>query len=135
MKKITSLLFGISLVFALGSCKKVEGEGGSSTIKGSIIAKIDDGFGGDATNGGYPPAEEDVYIIYGGDSGETFYDDDTKTSYDGTFEFKYLEKGTYRIFVYSKNNNVWGKKEVVIREVVIDKKKQTVEMDPIVIWK
>ncbi|MDA8556711.1 hypothetical protein N9K77_00690 [bacterium] len=29
------------------------------------------------------------------------HDDDVNTSYDGTFEFKYLNKGNYEIFVYS----------------------------------
>ena len=133
MKKLFSLFVTVTLLSVVTSCKKVEGPGGSSTIKGSIIAQIDDGFGG--VLGTYAPVEEDVYIIYGSDAEDTFYDDDVKTSYDGTFEFNFLEEGTYRIFTYSKNNAVFGGKEVIIREVVIDSKKQTVEMDPIVIWK
>ena len=133
MKKLFSLFITITLLSVVTSCKKVEGPGGSSTIKGSIIAQIDDGFGG--VLGTYAPVEEDVYIIYGSDAEDTFYDDDVKTSYDGTFEFNFLEEGTYRIFTYSKNNAVFGGKEVIIREVVIDSKKQTVEMDQIVIWK
>ena len=133
MKKLFSLFITITLLSVVTSCKKVEGPGGSSTIKGSIIAQIDDGFGG--VLGTYAPVEEDVYIIYGSDANDTFYDDDVKTSYDGTFEFNFLEEGTYRIFTYSKNNAVFGGKEVIIREVVIDSKKQTVEMDQIVIWK
>ena len=133
MKKLFSLFITVTLLSVVTSCKKVEGPGGSSTIKGSIIAQIDDGFGG--VLGTYAPVEEDVYIIYGSDAEDTFYDDDVKTSYDGTFEFNFLEEGTYRIFTYSKNNAVFGGKEVIIREVVIDSKKQTVEMDPSVIWK
>lgn len=132
MKTVISFL-AISTLLFFTSCKKVEGPGGSSTIKGSIIAEVTDGFGN--VIGTYEPAEEDVYIIYGGDEAETFYDDDTKTSYDGTFEFRYLEPGDYRVFVYSKDNNVYGGKVVVMQDVTIDSKKQTVEMDPFVIRK
>ncbi len=32
----------------------------------------------------------------------TTYNDDFNTSYDGTFEFKFLQQGTYKLFVYSK---------------------------------
>ena len=133
MKKILSILSVTILLSGLFACKKVEGPGGSSTIKGVIKAKIDDGFGG--VLGTYFPAEEDVYIIYGGDSEDTYFDDDVKTSYDGSFEFNYLEKGTYRIFVYSDNNSVFGGEEALIYEVEITDKKQTIEMDTIEIWK
>ena len=29
------------------------------------------------------------------------FDDDVNTSHDGSFEFKYLQKGNYELFVYS----------------------------------
>ena len=32
------------------------------------------------------------------------YDDDVKTSYDGSFEFRYLQKGDYQVFAYSDVN-------------------------------
>lgn len=97
------------------------------------MAQIDDGFGGVA--GTYNPVEEDVYIIYGGDAEDTYFDDDVKTSFDGSFEFEFLEKGTYRIFVYSKDNTVFGGKVVEMQEVEITDKKQTIELDQFVIWK
>lgn len=133
MKLFPKLLVVLTLFFAVSSCQKVEGPGGSSKISGSIIAQIDDGFGGVA--GTYSPVEEDVYIIYGGDAEDTYFDDDVKTSYDGSFEFEYLEKGTYRIFVYSKDNTVFGGKTVVMQEVEITDKKQTIELTPFTIWK
>ena len=49
----------------------------------------------------YPASDLKTYIIYGKD--KTTYDNDFDTSYDGTFEFKYLQKGKYRIFVYTKD--------------------------------
>ena len=133
MKLFPKLLVVLTLFFAVSSCQKIEGPGGSSKISGSIIAQIDDGFGGVA--GTYSPVEEDVYIIYGGDAEDTYFDDDVKTSFDGSFEFEYLEKGTYRIFVYSKDNTVFGGKTVVMQEVEITDKKQTVELTPFTIWK
>lgn len=46
-------------------------------------------------------ADEDVYIIYGDE--DEFFDDNTKTNFDGTFKFKNLRKGTYKVFAYSKD--------------------------------
>lgn len=48
-------------------------------------------------------ADEDVYIIYGDD--DDIYDDNIKTSFDGTFKFSNLRKGKYKIFAYSKDDN------------------------------
>lgn len=47
----------------------------------------------------YDVPEYDVYIIYG--DKDNVYDDRMKTNYDGTFEFKNLRKGSYRVFVYT----------------------------------
>lgn len=94
-----NLFLILSIVLLFQSCKKDEGVGGNSTIKGKIMMKDYNGtvFSGNTFDG----ADVDVYIIYGGEN--TFYDDRIRTSYDGTFEFRYLRKGNYKIFVYSKN--------------------------------
>ena len=47
----------------------------------------------------YYAQDQEVFIIYGQQNNT--HDDDVNTSYDGTFEFKYLNKGNYEIFVYS----------------------------------
>ena len=39
--------------------------------------------------------------MYGDDN--TTYDNDYKTSYDGSYEFKYLQKGTYKLYVYTED--------------------------------
>ena len=75
------------------ACTKNEGEGGRSTISGTVYYRLTDPAGNfigreEATN-------EDVFIIYGDNS---FYDDDLSTAPDGTYEFKYLQKGTYTLF-------------------------------------
>ncbi|MBN1184029.1 MAG: hypothetical protein JXB49_17175 [Bacteroidales bacterium] len=49
-----------------------------------------------------PAAEVDVYIVYGDDD---VYFDRTRTNHDGTFIFKNLIKGNYRIYLYSDNIN------------------------------
>jgi len=48
-------------------------------------------------------ADEDVYIIYGDE--DEFFDDNTKTNFNGNFKFSNLRKGTYKIFAYSKDKS------------------------------
>ena len=97
MKKISVLFLVAGLFCFVSSCKKVEGEGGSSKIVGKVTVK-NYNVGGSILEGTYPGSDEDVYIIYG--EGNTYYNDRIKTSYDGTFEFSYLQPGTYTIYVY-----------------------------------
>jgi hypothetical protein len=132
MKKI--ILFSLTVsasISLLSSCKKVEGEGGSSTIKGIVIERKYNSVG--TLIAEYPAMDADVYILYG--SGDNFPDDDIKTSYDGSFEFNYLQPGNYRLYAYEDCNTCASGTDVIIEEVVIDKKKSTVEADTIYIKK
>jgi hypothetical protein len=80
------------------SCSKDEGEGGTSTIKGKLMVKqYDNGYRTLLSESA--AADENVFIIYGTDH-ET-YDEDYKTSYNGEYEFKYLQKGSYKVFAYT----------------------------------
>jgi len=80
---------------ALASCKREPGQGGTSSIKGKVIATYHDVFDSAYV---YPASREDVYIVYGdGD----FNGDNVKTSYDGSYEFNYLKKGHYTVYAYS----------------------------------
>jgi hypothetical protein len=81
----------------------------------------------------YPIPDQDVYIIYG--AGNTFYDDDIKTSFDGSFEFRYLRKGTYKIFVYEDCNSCPSGQKEVLKEVEITEKNQELILDTIYIKK
>jgi carbamoyl-phosphate synthase large subunit len=76
---------------------------------------------------------ENVYIIYGD---YNVVGDNTKTSFDGTFEFPYLRKGNYRIFVVSKDSSakISNKTIEVLREANITEKKQVVNLDQIIIF-
>ena len=100
MKTFLALL--ITIVFStLISCEKEEGPGGTSHVLGKIWVKdyIND-FS--VLTAEYWAEEEDVYIIYGND---TIFSDRTHTNYDGSFWFKYLHKGTYTIYAYSRDSS------------------------------
>jgi hypothetical protein len=98
MKTNFSILILAFCLFFMAACTKDEGEGGTSTIKGTLFEKVYDNSYRTVLSQSYSP-DEKVFIIYGGDH-ET-YDDDYNTSYNGTYEFKYLQKGTYKIFAYT----------------------------------
>ena len=89
----------------LYSCKKEEGEGGTSSIIGQVktfeLSHFDVPGGNQSvdTLTHYFDADKEVYIVYGQD--DNLYDDSYNTSWDGSFEFKNLRKGNYTIFVYS----------------------------------
>jgi hypothetical protein len=114
---------------AFYSCKKVAGEGGSSTIKGVVVEKKLNSVGNVIAS--YPIADEDVYIIYGEEG--NFYDDRIRTSFDGSFEFRYLQPGKYRVFAYSECPSCPSGVKEELKTVEITGKKSTIDMDTIYI--
>jgi len=132
MKLVAGLVLAL---FLLTACEKGAGEGGTSTIKGVVITEEwDSEFKN--RNDVYPSQEEDVYIIYGDDD---FFGDDVKTNYNGVYEFKYLRKGTYTVYVYTKDPQVdyeiSNQKLIIKKEVRITSNNQTVTLDTIVVMK
>jgi hypothetical protein len=119
MKLVAIISLGLLFFTA---CKKVEGEGGSGSITGKIIIQ-DYNTNQTVLLSEYDGYKEDVYIIYG--SGDNTFDDKVEASYDGSFEFKYLEAGTYTIFTYSDCLTCDGGEEVIKMTVTVDKKKAT----------
>ncbi len=117
------------LIFISSSCAKVEGPGGSSSIVGKIRVEVKD-VAGNIINE-YDAQNEDVFLMYGDDG--TFYDDDVKTSYDGSFEFNYLQKGSYKLFVYQDCNSCASGKEPVFVEVEITESKTALDVGTITI--
>ena len=109
MKNGLILFFSILTLSLTNSCKKVEGSGGGAVIKGVIQEQKYNALGNVIAE--YPAANQSVYLIYG--TTDQFYDDDVKTSYDGSFVFNYLQKGTYTVFVYEDNANEPSGKSVV----------------------
>jgi len=109
MKNRVVLFFSILTLSLTNSCKKVEGPGGGAVIKGVIQEQKYNALGNVIAE--YPAANQSVYLIYG--TTDQFYDDDVKTSYDGSFVFNYLQKGTYTVFVYEDNANEPSGKSVI----------------------
>jgi hypothetical protein len=123
-KKLPVLLIVLFSVLVF-SCSKEPGEGGNSTIYGTITAY---NYNAEFTNlkGIYPAADEDVYLIYGNDLS---YSQRIRTNYNGVYEFKYLRPGDYTIYAYSKDSTLTLVSGIypVILNVEITEKKQTVE--------
>jgi len=124
-------IFIAAATFGLSACKKVEGEGGTSTIKGKIYIHNYNSVGTLISE--YDGAKEDVFIIYG-DKDQT-YDDKMDASYDGSFEFKYLENGTYTIFAYEDCAECPSAEKEVKITVTIDKKKSVIDLGEIILKK
>jgi hypothetical protein len=125
-----SKLFLLLLMFTLiQSCKKEEGQGGNSSIIGNVIVKeFSDATFLDVYNE-HAGFDERVYIIYGDETG---VGDDVRTGPDGSFEFKYLYRGNYKVFVYSKDSAnatpFYIPDTVFIKNVEIKEKKETVKI-------
>jgi len=124
--KTTISLFAISIL--LIACSKVEGQGGTSKIAGKI--EINDyNATGTSLVATYAGADESVYLIYG--ENKTFYDDEIKTSYDGSFEFPFLKKGKYTFFVYEDCNSCASGQKVILKTVEITENNQTIDLGTI----
>lgn len=121
----------VTFAIAIASCKKPAGEGGNSSIKGTVHTKnYNPDFS--ALINQYAGADLDVYIIYGDDA---TYGNKTKSGPDGVFEFQYLRKGSYKIYIYSKDSvgtvgppqNLNAPKIAIFKRVEISKKKEVVD--------
>jgi len=127
--------FSLILLVILGlvafSCKKDEGIGGTSSIKGKVIIRDYNTNFTELIEQYYAPDEE-VFIIYGDDP---VYGDKVTTNYDGTYEFSYLREGNYKIYSYSKDSANYPTKHLipVIVNASISGKKETISAKDIVI--
>ncbi len=125
MMKLPLFLYSICILIITSlSCSKDEGVGGTATIRGKVITEdYNDDFSLFLSRRN--AAEEDVYIIYGED--KTF-GDRLETSYDGSFEFRYLLPGNYRIFIYSEDSTSKLLYDtIVFKDVTISKKDDLVD--------
>ncbi|MBA3704507.1 MAG: hypothetical protein H0W84_00980 [Bacteroidetes bacterium] len=129
MKKLISIFAIILTVITITACKKGPGEGGNSSVTGYVLATDFDEKTSDTLR--IKSAEDtDVYIKYGEGYG---YDSKTKTDPNGRFEFKYLRKGSYKIYVYSEILPVskTSPQEAVIKSIEITEKKKTFDLGTI----
>ncbi|MFB6317728.1 hypothetical protein [Saccharicrinis sp. FJH54] len=104
MKYNVSLSNNVSMhLDTMYTYKIKEWDEGSSAIRGKVMVinyKNSTTYPNLVVKDITPAQEQEIYITYGN---HTFYDDRIRTQDDGTFEFKHLIKGTYRIFLYSED--------------------------------
>jgi len=129
MNKILLLITTITILVA---CKKEPGKGGRATIKGKVTT-IDYDATYTIAKDTFPAQGENVYLLYGDDNS---VENNTKTSFDGTFEFAYLRTGKYKVFVVSKDTaaKISNKTIEVIKEVIITEKKEVKTLDDFTIF-
>lgn len=140
MKGSLRLSAGLALIAVMfGSCKDDAGEGGQARIMGKVYAhKYNAAF--TYKFGAYYEPDEKVYLIYDDDLTAS---DNTDTNYDGTYEFRFLRKGKYRVYVYSKDStgayqlkaDINAPKIPMIKSVEVKKKDETVIVPDIEIIK
>ena len=124
----------LALTYFAG-CKKPPGPGGQATVKGKVYAYDYDNTQNYLISKGYSPGTK-VFIVYG--SGNDIGNNVT-TSIDGSFEFKYLTKGHYKVFVNSLDTSYKVKgndtEYPIIKEFDIKETKQKITLEDIVINK
>lgn len=132
MKKyLFVLIIVVAIAIIVSSCEKHAGEGGNSSIYGKVYVKDYNPTFTVLQEEYYGP-DIDVYIIYGD---EKSYGNRVRTSYNGTYEFKYLQPGKYQIYVYSEDSTLQTNAVVpIIRNVEITKKRQELEVPEIIIF-
>ncbi|HET6244340.1 MAG: hypothetical protein H0V01_05785 [Bacteroidetes bacterium] len=132
-KKFTLfILFSIALII-FTSCKKEAGTGGKAIVKGKLYA-------GNYHSPEFIVSQEDVepeervFLVY--DNEQDGFGDDIRTNHDGSFEFKYLRKGNYKIFAYGMDTSKVSSspKTPVLRNFEISDKKQNVEINDLIIY-
>ena len=128
MSNIKLILSSILFAVAFG-CTKNAGEGGSSSITGKVLVENYNAAG--ILQETYYGPEEDVFIIYGNESNT--YDDDFKTSFDGSYKFEFLAKGDYNIFAYSDCDACDSGVEIVSQTVTINKNKEEFKLPDLVV--
>ncbi len=129
--KLMSILSGVLLLTILAACEKPPGKGGKAMVTGKVHATDFDNTQRWPISRGYVAGER-VYIIYG--SG-TEVGDDVRTSYDGSYQFKYLTKGHYKVFVNSLDTTEYFKGRDMTNPVIVEfditDPKQVVTLDEI----
>jgi hypothetical protein len=115
------------------SCKKEPGPGGLASIKGKVYA-YDFTNGKDLISEGYLG---DVRVYIGTEDDSTSFDD-VRTSFDGSFEFPMLRKGSYKIWVFAESDTliytpVPDNRLHYLQKVEISDKKQEVMLPDFVV--
>ncbi len=118
------LCAGIVLLPLLSGCRKDAGEGGLATVRGTVWGRDLDQDGFLKTEGLL--GDQRVFI---GAEGEAAHFETTRSSYDGSFEFRGLRKGTYDVWAFSRCDTCALEDTAVLRGVTVDSRKETVTAD------
>lgn len=132
---ILKMIIAGGLLLAMVSCKKPAGPGGKANVKGKVYAYDFDNTQRYLLSKGYSPNER-VFISYGNSN---TIDNDIRTSADGSFEFRFLNKGHYKVFVNSLDTSIKVKgndtEKAVMQEFDITGAEQTVTLPDFIINK
>ena len=126
----------VMAVLLLAGCAKQAGEGGAARVHGRVVKEIRLVMTNPATVvASYPAPDEEVWIQYG----ESISPDDrVHTNYDGEFEFDFLRRGEYTVYVYSQDTtgaqNVTPDRMAIKRSFTIDGRKDEIDLGDIVIY-
>jgi hypothetical protein len=123
-KTIFFLFFGL-LTFIFIGCKKVEGPGGESTIKGTVMLKVYD-VDFKVLQRIVPAADENVYITFGNND---YIGDKAVSGSNGSFQFEYLQAGTYKVIIYSEDSVGEMDKKTSVAKVVTIGDSKTADID------
>lgn len=115
------------------SCNKEAGEGGNSLLRGKVILREYTAFPILYTE--TAATDEDIFIIYGDD--DNAIDDRTRSSFDGSYSFRFLRKGKYRVFAYTDDTllTTFGQQKAVLVATEITKNNSDVDLPTITIIK
>lgn len=128
----TGFVLFISLWFA--ACSKEEGKGGLASITGVVMVQNVNYHSGQLFGSLQPAQDERVFILYGNNT--TAIGNDTRTSFDGSFEFPFLVQGNYSVFALSSDiTNVNGPSIEVKKEISLNSKKAKIETDTIILYR
>jgi hypothetical protein len=126
----TILYLSLGLILVASACKKEEGEGGKFTITGKVFVRQYNSTWQVQVDSFYAQNEK-VYIIYGDD---VTYGDDQNTNSDGTYEFKFLRKGNYKVYTYSDTLNTVTQRKMVKSVDVHLGSEKTVTLPDLIIY-
>lgn len=121
-------VLAIAALFVLTACKKEPGEGGLATIQGKLYAYEYNNYG-EVIDSGYLAGER-VFISYGNNGNA---DDDVRTSYDGSFQFEWLQKGEYAVWSISRCDSCPLSQTYTKQVITIDERRETVTTPDLII--
>ena len=129
IQKILKIIFGILLLSQI-SCNKDEGTGGEGSIKGVVVSTDFDLVNKTFLNTS-PATDLDIFINYGDDLA---VGDRVRTSSKGSFEFKYLRDGNYKIYAYSDDTASLNKRKMVVEKNITIKNGNAIYLDTLFIF-